>query len=104
MFGLWMWWDMIPRRVRQWMLLLFGIVAVIGLPILGVIVGADMERWNIEGLSQSPGISPAEARAETWNWSQIWLITGLVVGASFFLVGIVYFFSREDKERNRLWR
>ncbi len=102
MFDFWMWWDMIPRRVRQWMLLIWGIIALIGLPVLGVVAGADIERWNIEGLAQSPGITPEMARAETWNWSQILFISGLVAGIIFFLIGIIYFFSREEKKS--VWR
>lgn len=98
----WMIWDLIPRRVRQWILFIIGLIALPGLPILGVVGGGDCERWNIEGLSQSQGITPEMARDMTWNWSQIGLWIGLVLGVIFFFVGLIYFVTPEKKRS--VWR
>lgn len=98
----WIFWDMIPRPVRRWVLLIFGIVCLVTLPIIGYIAGVDCEQWNIEGLSRTASISEEMAREQTWDWSTIWTLSGLVVGGGIFLFGVLYFAAPVKKEK--LWR
>ena len=90
-------WDALPRPVKQWVAFIWGVIAIVAFPTIGYFSGLACEEWNIDGLSQSPGITREMARQETWDWSQIWFITGLIIGLIFLIIGLVYLLTPEKK-------
>jgi hypothetical protein len=97
-----MWiWDMLPLIVRKVLVAIFGIMALIGLPIAGYLSGESIVTTNVEG--RSSWRSAQDARAGQWNWPTYLLIGGLVGGFIIFIFCMIYVLSANKESGRSIW-
>lgn len=88
------------RSFFRWFFLLFFLALMPCAPLFVYFVGLDIERWNEEGLNQSPSYrhEPGLAEAETWDWHSYWPVAFWSALVLFLAYLYVFWWSRPGND------